>query len=443
MADKQTLLNNIKATNNVFWKNTLKLDFEDAKKVGRFSKKDVDDAEARLNRFAPYLATVFPDTQATNGIIESELDEIPTMKQELEAFYQTEIKGKLFLKRDDSLPIAGTIKARGAIYEVLKHAETLVLESGLLPNIEEDYRIFSSEEFRNFFTQYKVMVGTTGNLGISVGVMSAAFGFDVTVHMSVEAKQWKKDLLRSRGVNVVEHQTNFTVAVENGRKEAEADPMCYFVDDEHSAELFLGYTVAGNRMNRQLAEMNIKVDADHPLFVYLPCGIGGSPGGITFGLKQHFGDNVHCFFAEPAHMPSMLLGLVTEEYDGITVQDFGIEPKTIMDGLAVPRTSGLVSKLMQNHFDGGYTLQEAEAMHWLAKMVNTENIKLEPAALAGVPGAAFLFSTEDGQNYLKEKGLIDKMAHATHIAWATGGSMVPSEDMDAFYQQGLAAKFER
>ncbi|MDE1548325.1 D-serine ammonia-lyase [Jeotgalibaca caeni] len=436
MTDQQKLLNQIRETQNVFWMNSLKKDFEEAMKMSRFSKQDVDDAEARLLRFAPYLAAVFAETEATNGIIESKLTEISALKKELEDFYHTEIKGAFFLKRDDSLPIAGTIKARGAIYEVLKHAETLAMENGLLKSYEEDYTVFDSKEFREFFAHHRVMVGTTGNLGISVGVMSAALGFSVTVHMSVEAKQWKKDLLRGRGVTVVEHETNFTQAVENGRAQAEADSNCYFVDDEHSIELFLGYTVAGNRMKRQLADMNIQVDADHPLFVYLPCGIGGSPGGITFGLKQHFGDNVHCFFAEPAHMPSMLLGLATEQFDGVTVTDFDIDAKTVMDGLAVPRTSGLVSKLMQYHFDGGYTLQEDEAMHWLAKMIDVESIKLEPAALAGVPGAAFLSSTESGQAYLDAKGLTEKMANATHIAWATGGSMVPAEDMEMFYQQG-------
>lgn len=440
MANEITILNDIRATNNVFWSNPLKSDFETASKKARFSKADVDDAEARLERFAPYLAQVFPETQATDGIIESPLSRITDLKKELEEHYQTNIQGELLLKRDDSLPIAGTIKARGAIYEVLKHAETLALESGLLKDATEDYTVFASEAFRSLFSEHKIMVGTTGNLGISVGVMGARLGFDVTVHMSVEAKQWKKDMLRSQGVTVIEHNTNFTLAVEKGRAEAEADPSCYFVDDEHSVELFLGYTVAGNRLKRQLAEQQILVDADHPLFVYLPCGIGGSPGGITFGLKQHFGDNVHCFFAEPAHMPSMLLGLVTEEFDGVSVQDFGIDARTVMDGLAVPRTSGLVAKLMKDFFDGGYTLQEDEAMYWLAKMVDAEGISLEPAALAGVPGAAFLFQSEAGQQYLKDKGLSDKMHQATHIAWATGGSMVPEEDKASFYQQGLVAQ---
>lgn len=48
------------------------------------SKADVDDAHARLNRFAPYLAKAFPETAATQGIIESELVAIPAMQKRLE-----------------------------------------------------------------------------------------------------------------------------------------------------------------------------------------------------------------------------------------------------------------------------------------------------------------------------------------------------------------------
>lgn len=44
------------------------------------TEQDVQDAHARLSRFAPYLAKAFPETAATGGIIESELVAIPAMQ---------------------------------------------------------------------------------------------------------------------------------------------------------------------------------------------------------------------------------------------------------------------------------------------------------------------------------------------------------------------------
>lgn len=435
-SDKVKYLSDIMNLEPVFWVNKTKPNFSQASADCQYSMADVQDAADRLARFAPFIAKEFPETQDNHGLIESTITEIPQMKEYLQSTYQTQIDGDFYLKRDDTLPIAGTIKARGAIYEVLKHAEDLALESGLLKSTQENYQIFSSPAFKELFKNHKIVVGTTGNLGISVGVMSAKLGFDVTVHMSVEAKQWKKDLLRSKGVNVIEHNTNFTEAVRQGRLQSDADPQSYFVDDEFSLQLFLGYTVAALRLKGQLEERGIKVDADHPLFVYSPCGIGGSPGGTAFGLKQVYGDHVHCFFAQPTHMPSMLVGQLTEEFDKVSVFDFNIDGKTNLDGLAVPRTSGFVAELMANFFDGGLTLTEEEASQLLTKMIDLEDIPLEPAALAGVPGPARLFQTEEGRQYLQDKGLVDKMQQATHIAWATGGSMVPKDEMNHFYQQG-------
>lgn len=155
------------------------------------TQNDVMDAQARLQRFAPYLMKAFPETASTEGIIESAVVDIPQMKEALEKRYNTLIEGQLRLKKDSHLPISGSIKARGGIYEVLTHAEKLAIEAGLLTT-EDNYEKLFSDEFRKFFSQYSIAVGSTGNLGMSIGIMSAKLGFSVSVHMSADARQWKK-----------------------------------------------------------------------------------------------------------------------------------------------------------------------------------------------------------------------------------------------------------
>lgn len=397
------------------------------------TEEDVKGAHARLARFAPYLAKAFPETAATGGIIESEVVAIPAMQQRLEKQYGQKISGEIQLKKDSHLPISGSIKARGGIYEVLTHAEKLAREAGMLTP-EDDYSVLLSPEFKAFFSQYSIAVGSTGNLGLSIGIMSARIGFNVTVHMSADARAWKKAKLRSHGVTVVEYEEDYGVAVEQGRKAAESDPNCFFIDDENSRTLFLGYAVAGQRLKAQFEQQGRVVDADHPLFVYLPCGVGGGPGGVAFGLKLAFGDNVHCFFAEPTHSPCMLLGVYTGLHDKIAVQEIGIDNQTAADGLAVGRASGFVGRAMERLLDGLYTLSDRSMYDMLGWLAQEENIRLEPSALAGMAGPQRVCASTD---YQQMQGIsAEQLNNATHLVWATGGGMVPETEMAQYLAKG-------
>lgn len=423
--EEKPIIADMMAYKPVFWINDHLRDQEEAtyEKL-ELSWVDVLEAEERWIRFAPLIARLFPQTEPQKGIIESELLELPNTKEEMNHLYEVAIKGRLFLKCDNALPVAGSIKARGGIYEVLKHAEKLAMSHGLL-NEDQDYSILANKEAREVLSKYSLGVGSTGNLGLSIGIMGAALGFKVTVHMSADAKQWKKDLLRSKGVIVVEYESDYSKAVEEGRKLALQDPMCHFVDDEHSKDLFLGYSAAAIRLKRQLEEKNIKIDKQNPLFVYLPCGVGGAPGGICFGLKQIFKDAVHCFFVEPTHSPCMLLGLATGENDRVSVQDFGIDNITEGDGLAVGRASGFVGKVMENLLSGIYTIEDDELYRLLALLKDSEGIEIEPSAAASLMGPVALIN--NGVAYTN---------NSTHIAWATGGSFVPADMKRDFYEKG-------
>lgn len=431
----QEVIENLKAQKEFLWINDQADTFENAAKDLPLSKEDMVDAYNRFMHFAPFIQTAFPETAEANGKIESKLESIEKYKQFLNNKSQTSILGNMYIKLDSHLPIAGSVKARGGIYEVLKHAEQLALENNKL-SVDDSYDVLASNDFREFFSQYSVVVGSTGNLGLSIGISSAKVGFNVTVHMSNDAKQWKKDLLRSHGVTVIEHTGDYSKAVETGRIQAEADPMSYFIDDENSKDLFLGYSTAAFEVEKQLNAAGVKVDSDHPLFVYLPCGVGGAPGGITFGLKQLFGDNVHCIFVEPTQSPCMLLGLATGLHQDISVQDIGLENHTEADGLAVGRPSGFVGKTVAPLISGACTVSDDRLFQFLHYLAATENIFIEPSAASSLFAAWKFFEDEHGQEYLEKHQLTEKANQITHLCWATGGRLVPKDIMDSFIERG-------
>jgi D-serine dehydratase len=388
-------------------------------------------AEALLQRWAGVLAALFPQLQAAHGMIESPLIALDGDAQ-VAAILGAVVPGKVWIKADHALPVAGSVKARGGIYEVLVLAETLAQRAGLLPPGEAP---LLTPALRALYAQNTVAVGSTGNLGLAIGVMASALGFRAVVHMSHEAKQWKKERLRRHGVEVIEHAGDYAAAVEAGRQQAAATPDTYFVDDENSRSLFLGYAVAALRLRQQLDAAGIVVDAQHPLLVYLPCGVGGAPGGITFGLKQVFGNAVHCFFAEPCASPALLVRMLSGATP-LSVYDIGLDNVTEADGLAVASASELVVSLIKNLLSGVFTVADDDLFCTLQALHQSTGIRIEPSAAAGFGGPQWLAASDAGRAYLDSAGLVPHVAGATHLLWSTGGLFVPDDEYQRFLEKG-------
>lgn len=385
------------------------------------SLADIEEADALLRRWAPALLRLFPELAASGGLIESPLVEL----NDAHILTGLPCAGRSLVKCDHALPVAGSIKARGGIYEVLAFAEKLATQHGLLTNSQDPLQLLD-EKVRALFNDYTIAVGSTGNLGLSIGIMASALGFHAVVHMSHDAKAWKKDRLRKRGVEVVEHKGDYAAAVAAGRKAAAASACAYFVDDENSRNLFLGYAVAALRLKAQLDEMGIAVSETQPLFVYLPCGVGGAPGGITFGLKHVFGDAVHCYFAEPCASPAMLLRLSSTSGPR-SVYDIGLDNLTEADGLAVAAASELVFELVHQLVSGVYTVADDDLFAVLARLRQINGMQIEPSAVAAFLGLKLL-----GQETIRQ------YPQATHVFWTTGGVFVPPEEYEKFYERGCA-----
>jgi D-serine dehydratase len=382
------------------------------------SAEDMHAAQARFERCAPLLAQRFPaELTGSRGLIESPLTPVPAMQR---ALGLPATQGRLWVKADHSLPVAGSIKARGGFHEVLEWAEQLARRHGLLDADSGDYRTLADAPARALFAQHQVAVGSTGNLGMAIGVLAAALGFRAVVHMSTDAKEWKKERLRQRGVEVIEHTGDYEQAVAQGRQLAATDPLCHFVDDERSLSLFVGYSAAALHLRDQMQAQGLVVDAEHPLLVYIPCGVGGAPSGIAWGLHQLFGEHVHCFFAEPVQSPCFLVQMLAEPGSHPSVYEFGLTNQTQADGLAIPRASLLAAQAMRSILAGVFTVQDQTLFDHLRLLHTSEGMRIEPSAAAGFSGPL----------HLRNHALAH--ADANHVVWTTGGLLVPEAQFQEF-----------
>jgi D-serine dehydratase len=377
---------------------------------------DIEAAQARWRRFAPLLARLFPELAAAGGRIDSALLEI----QGKFAAAVLGREGPLLIKADHDLPLTGSIKARGGVYEVLWYAEQVAAEIGL----PADYAALGDASWRERFARHTVVVGSTGNLGFSVGVMARALGFAAEVHMSSDARTWKKDRLRGLGVDVVEHAADYTVAVAAARASAAQRSHCHFVDDETSMHLFLGYACGAFDLEEQLVRRGIGVDAEHPLWVFLPCGVGGAPGGITFGLKHAFGDAVRCVFVEPVESPCMLVQLASDAAESVSVYDFGRTNQTVQDGLAVAAASLFAASMVQSLIEGIVTVGDSESLDWVRLAWRDMELRVEPSAASAMAAA---------QRWMAVGAPID--CTPTALVWTTGGGLLPPLVFDAFLDE--------
>jgi D-serine dehydratase len=393
----------------------------------------IDDARTRLARFAPLLARVFPELEVTQGKIGSPLLATPRMERALGLPPES---GHLFVKCDHQLAVAGSIKARGGLHAVLQITEEIADRHGLLDKVGHDG--LNSAEAREVFCRYTISVGSTGNLGLSVGMFASILGFSATVHMSAAAKTWKKVRLREVGAVVVEHDGDYEKAVAAGRSAAERDPAAYFVNDENSLPLLFGYATAIGELQQQLAAESVKVDEDHPLFVYVPCGVGGAPAGIALGLAATFGTAAHCFFVEPVQAPCVLLQMMAGASSHPSIYDVGLSGETEADGMAVPRASLVAVETSRPLIGGILTVNDEDLFRLLALASDVEGLVLEPSATAGFAVPNVVCGTLAGRAYLNAAGLNDRLSRATHLVWTTGGSLLPSEEHAHFVSRGRA-----
>ncbi|HLT90060.1 MAG TPA: D-serine ammonia-lyase [Woeseiaceae bacterium] len=393
---------------------------------GRFdaaaASANVAEAEALWTRFAPALAALF-DTPDGSGRIFSPLLEYPAAPG---------LPGRIYVKADHALPISACVKARGGVFGLLRIIESIAERAGLLDR-PGSYAALTEEPARSELAKHTVVVASTGNLGFSIGIVAVAFGLQAEIHMSDCAKQWKKDRLRELGARVVEHSGDYTETVAAARRSVAERARAHFIDDENSRDLFLGYACAGRELHDQLLAANIEVSPERPLVVYLPCGVGGAPGGITYGLRAIYGDALVSVFVEPTDSACMLIALAGGYGQPVSVYDVGLGNRTEADGLAVSRASPLVLAEVRDEIDAVVAVSEESLLQWVRRAWAEAHMKLEPSAAAAL--AAILPLGEavaEGKHAGAPWRYLDD---AVHVAWTTGGDMMPDAVFEGLLRQ--------
>lgn len=329
-----------------------------------FSLYDAYQSKRRFERFARFFMEAF--------------DEIDSKDYYKSALKKSELGYEVYLKLDSQLKVAHSVKARGGFNEVMSKVEEVLTQKSMM----EDFDTLSLGDIRRIMSEYTIEVSSTGNLGLSIGLCAKAFGFKAKVHMSRDAKEWKKKLLREAGAEVVEYESDYTYAVKMGRLSTSKNPMSYFVDDEMSEKLFLGYAASIFEVADEVSLSAMHISREEPLHVFLPCGVGGAPGGIAFALRSFFKDMVRIYFVEPTEYPCMLYSYVSGEAK--SVNEIGLGGITIADGLACSAPSKLVFPMLDALVDGFFTFSDESILLAKKRIYDTDHEVVEPSSASAL-----------------------------------------------------------
>lgn len=108
------LMKEMEAGKEVIWMNPGLSDLKTAMEGVTLSMDDIDDAENRWARFAPFIRKMFPETEAAGGLIESPLRRIDRMKDCLNRKWGQGLKGVSCLRWISNLASGrDSVKAAG------------------------------------------------------------------------------------------------------------------------------------------------------------------------------------------------------------------------------------------------------------------------------------------------------------------------------------------
>lgn len=352
---KMEILNKLKNREEIYYEISRTKNIET-----KFSLFDAYKTKLRFERFAKLFIEAF-----------DEIDDENYYKSELK---KSKLGDEVYLKLDSHLKVAKSVKARGGFNEVISYIEKVLKEK----NLFENFLSLKLQDIKDIMKDYTIEVSSTGNLGLSIGLCAKAFGFKAKVHMSRDAKEWKKEMLRKVGAEVIEYDNDYTYAVKMGRLSASKNPMSYFVDDEMSEKLFLGYASSIFEIIDQIKDNKMQITYEEPLNVFLPCGVGGAPGGIAFALRSFFKDYVKIYFLEPTEYPSMLYSYLMKKVS--SVNEINLAMSTVADGLACASPSKLVFPMLDFLVDGFFTFNDEDILRAKKKIFDIDKEIVEASS---------------------------------------------------------------